>query len=1033
MVRLFASHPTAAALLGLVCIVLGLVALPGLQRDTFPDFRADRLEVRIVYPGAAAEETEESLCLAIEDALDGLTGIATTTCSARANLAVAELELDYGAEVGRALTEVKAEIDAIDTLPEAAERPIVRQLGVTEPVVALALAGPMSAPDLRNLAERLKGELLELAGVAEVVVGGFAERQLEVALDDARLRALGLSAAAVAAIIERQSLDLPAGTLETDERDIRVRFADRRRTAADLERIVIRDSLAGTIRLGDIARVTERFTEEEVATRFDGERAAIITVRRNTATDALRVMAEVEAFRDRAATRLPPSVTLALTNDNTSLIADRLRMLVINSLEGFGLVCLVLWAFFSWRFSLTVAAALPLSLLASVFVIDAIGLNINMLSTVGFLIAIGLLIDSAIVINENIASHAAREGPGEAAATSGVAEVAPAVLASFFTSIAIFLPAAFLEGDIGRVLLVVPIVLIVVLAASLVVSFLVLPFFAARVLEKGPAHPLRRRLDQGFEAFRERVIGRLVRLAVAWRYLVLGLTGLLFFGSVSLIAGGTLKFQAFPDIEGDIVEARLMLVPGSPLHRTEAVVDRLVGALERVDARLSPGNAEGLPLVRNITVEMARNADVADQGPYLATVKADLLTSERRAARVDAILEAWREEAGPITDLVSLVFKEPGLGPAGHPIEIRLTGDDLETLMGAGRYLGTVLERYAGVEDVTSDLHPGMPELRLELAEGAGRLGLDAAAIASQLRAAFQGVTADEVPLGRETVRIDVRHGLDWRASLGRLDDFMLTLDDGNRVPLMAVVEVEPGQGFALIPRRDGKRVMTVTGDVDTRFGNANEILQAVQTGVPPVLEERYPGVTLSLGGQAESQAETGGSMGRVFVIGLVAMFVILSFQFRSLVEPLIVMAAIPLALTGVIWGHVLMGLDLSMPSMVGFVSLAGIVVNNSILLVAFTKEHSQAGKPIAEAASQASLDRFRAIFMTTTTTVAGLLPLLFETSVQAQVLVPLVTSLAFGLMAATVLVLFLVPAAYVILEDLRRSEPAAKNAAEPA
>jgi hydrophobic/amphiphilic exporter-1 (mainly G- bacteria), HAE1 family len=1025
MIRFFADHPTAAFLLALAFAALGLVSLPGLQRDTFPDFRTDRLEVRAVYPGATAEEIEETVCLAVENALDGVTGIGELACTARANVGLVHIDVEHGEDTGRVLSDVRTGIDAIDTFPPQIERPVVRQLDMTHPVASLALTGPMSDTDLKSLAEDIKARLVLLPGVAEVTIGGFSERQIEVSLDAQRLRAYGLSAATMAAAIEQQSLDLPAGFLRTGERDFQLRFADRRRTVAELERIVLREgSDGGTVRLGDVAAIDEGFVDAEVKTLFNGERAALINIRRGDDDDALRVLASVETFADDERVRLPAGVTLAITNDLSSLIADRLNMLMINALQGFVLICLVLWIFFSARFSLTVAAALPLSLLAAVFVLDLLDYNLNLISTVGLLISVGLLIDSAIVINENIARHSGRGLSAVEAATRGLNEVAGAVTASFLTSVAIFLPLAFLEGDIGRVLLVLPIVLVIVLAASLVVSFLILPRFTARALANVQPSRLRSRIDSGFDFFRDRIVGGLVRQAVTWRYLTLGLVAFAFLSTLSLLAGGTVKFMAFPDIEGDIVEARLTLVAGTPFERTARTVDELLAALERVDARLSPDNPDRRPLVENVTVEFSRNPDFSDQGPHLATVKADLLGSQIRAVRLHEILDAWRSETGQVSDLVSLTFKQPALGPAGHAIEIRLVGDELEALRRAGGDLIAVLERYDGVVDLTSNLHAGPPEIRLTLGEGAGRLDIDAATLASQMRATFQGATADELQIGRESVRVEVRHDAEWRADLGRLEDLVITLQDGRQVPLSAVAEFQYVRGMALIPRVDGRRTLTVTGDVDTAIANVNEVLSAVEAEFQPLLAERHPGIAMSLEGQAASQAETAGSVQRVFVIGLMAMFIVLSFQFRSFIEPAIVMLAIPLALTGVVIGHWLMGLDMSMPSVVGFVSLAGIVVNNSILLVVFIRRHLDAGRPVAEAAMAASLDRFRAIFITTATTIAGLIPLLFETSTQALVLIPLVTSLVFGLLAATLLVLFLVPALYVILADLRPARP---------
>jgi hydrophobic/amphiphilic exporter-1 (mainly G- bacteria), HAE1 family len=526
MIRFFADHPTAAFLFALAFVTLGVVSLPGLQRDTFPDFRTDRLEVRAVYAGATAGEIEETVCLAVENALDGVTGIGELACTARANVGIVLIDVEHGEDTARVLNEVKTEIDAITTFPTRMERPVVRQIDMTHPVASLALTGPMSETDLKTLAEDIKARLVRLPGVAEVTIGGFSDRQIEVSLDAERLRAFGLSAATVAATIAQQSLDLPAGFLRTGERDFQLRFADRRHTAAELERLVLReDAGGGTVRLGDVAAIGEGFVDEEVRTLFNGERAALINIKRGADDDALRVLASVENFAEDERARLPASVTLTTTNDLSSLIADRLNMLVVNALQGFFLICLVLWIFFTIRFSLTVAAALPLSLLAAVFVLDLLGYNLNLISTVGLLISVGLLIDSAIVINENIARHSGRGLSAVEAATKGVNEVAGAVTASFLTSVAIFLPLAFLEGDIGRVL---PIVLVIVLAASLVVSFLVLPRFTARALEGAQPGRVRGRIDNGFNFLRDRIVGGLVRQAVAWRYLTLGLMALAF-------------------------------------------------------------------------------------------------------------------------------------------------------------------------------------------------------------------------------------------------------------------------------------------------------------------------------------------------------------------------------------------------------------------------------------------------------------------------------------------------------------------------
>jgi multidrug efflux pump subunit AcrB len=1027
MIRYFAAHPTAANLLMLLLIAAGLLALPTLRRETFPDFSVDVVEVRVVYPGASAEEVEEAICQRIEDAVDRLTNVEETRCEAREGLASAAIEMRAGQDVDRFLVDVKTEIEAIDDFPDAIETTTIRQINITDPVVSIAIAGPMAAPDLKVYAEEIKRRLVRLPQVSQVEVQGFSDRQIRIALDDFALRQHGLSVTDIAEIVSRQSIDLPAGTVETQERDVLVRFADQRRSVQAFEDLVVIGGERGAeLRLRDIADITDRFELDEERILLNDERAALLEVTKTKDQDTLTVMAAVEQFVEREQATAAPGVTFALTRDVASIVEDRLTMLLSNGVQGIVLVFLVLWLFFSFRFSFWVAMGLPASFLGALFGMWVIGYSIDMLTMVALLIAVGLLMDDAIVIAENIARHLQLGKTRLEAAVDGTREVAMGVIASFVTSVCVFAPLAFLEGDIGKVLKVVPVVLIIVLSVSLVEAFLILPHHLAHAMVRGEPGRFRKGFDRRFEAVREHVLGRLVDAAVRWRYLTIGLVLMLFLLSLAVVAGGILKFRAFPDIDGDTVEARILLPAGTPLADTEAVVARVVAGLDEVDAALTPEQLpgpDGRPqnLVRNVLVQYNANADAFEAGPHVATVTADLLTAVARNAPVDEIFRVWRESVGTLPDVISLTFKEPQVGPAGLPIEIRLRGDDLVALKAASQDLQGWLASFAGVTDLMDDLRPGKPEIQLRLREGAFGLGLDATEIARQLRAAYYGSTADEIQVGPESFEIDVRLGASAQRSLGDLDDFAVALPGGRRVPLATVAEVETGRGVARIARVDGRRTVTLRGEVDNRITNLNQILAQTSQAFLPELLARYPDVSISLEGEAEEQEETGASLQRGFLLGLLGIFLLLSFQFKSYVEPAIVMVAIPLAAIGVIWGHIAMGLDLTMPSMLGAAALAGVVVNDSILLVAFVKlgRRSGAADDVVAAASRAARHRFRPVLLTSLTTIAGLLPLLFERSLQAQVLVPLITSLAFGLMASTVLVLIVVPTLYAILNDL--------------
>ena len=1019
MTRFFAAHPTGANLLMILLLVAGAVSLPQLQRETFPDFSIDAVQVDVVYPGATAEEVEEAICQRIEDAVDGLTDLDEARCSARENLGSATLDMRDDGDLNRFVTEVKAEIDAIDNFPDLAEDPVIRQINLTDRVVSIAVTGPMSEPDLKVYAENLKDRLTRDSEINLVELQGFSERQIRIELDAVALRQFGLSVSDIANIVERQSVDLPSGIIETTERDILVRFDDERRSPLAFEDlVVIAGGTGAELRLGQIARITDRFEFVEDRVSFNGTRAALLQVSKTKEQDALDVLDAVQRFVETEQRRAPPAVTLALTRDVSSIVRDRLDMLVNNGLQGLLLVFLVMWLFFSLRLSFWVVMGLPVSFLGSILVLTLIDYSINMLTMVGLLIAIGLIMDDSIVIAENIASQRQRGKKALEAAVAGTRQVAMGVVSSFVTSACVFLPLAFLEGDIGKVLKVVPVVLIVTLAVSLIEAFLILPHHLSHAQTAAQARGFRRRFEDGFARFRERVVGRLVDLSVRWRYLAAGLVVMLFLASIAMLAGGVLKFRAFPELDGDVIEARLLLPQGTPLARTEAAVERITQALARVDAAFTPEQPDGRTLVRNVLIQYNKNADSFETGPHLATVTADLLSGELREGRIDDFLSLWRREVGEIPDVLSLTFKEPQFGPAGQPIEIRLQGPDLIDLKQASRALLAWLGRYDGVVDLNDDLRPGKPEFRLHLRDGATALGLDAATVASQLRAAYHGDTADEIQVGAESFEIDVQHAVADQDSLADLDHFAISLPNGQQVPLSAVARIETGRGFSRIARIDGERTVTIRGDLDGQIANLNEILADTDARFMPGLGERFPDVRVGLEGEAAEQAETQASLGRGFLIGLLGVFILLSFQFRSYVEPVIVMVAIPLALIGVIWGHLLLGLDLTMPSMLGFASLAGIVVNDSILLVLFVKLRAAEGGEIVDAARQASRDRFRPVLLTSLTTIAGLLPLLFERSLQAQVLVPLVASLAFGLLASTLLVLFVLPALYAILHD---------------
>ncbi|MRI33174.1 AcrB/AcrD/AcrF family protein [Endozoicomonas sp. OPT23] len=1020
MIRFFAAHPTAANLLMVLFLILGVVSLPDIKRETFPEIKKYTVEIKVPYPGAAPLDVEQGICLPLEDALDGISFIEEKVCSAQQNMGVMAVKMLEKSDFGKFLNDVKSAVDGINDFPKEAELATVMETGRTQKVSSVALTADLPRAELKNLAESLKQKLLQHPDIPLVEVQGFSERQLLIEVPDRSLRSLGMSLQELVQTLQKQDLDLPLGSIETVGQEVQLRFNDERRTADALANLIVFTGKQGNeVRLGDIATIRDTFELAEDKVSFNGKSTALLNIKKNTINDSLVVLSAVETVIAEQSQKLPEGVNLELTQDATSIVKDRITLLATNAWQGLLLVFAVMWLFFTFRYAFWVVMGLPVAFMASFFVLGHLGVTINMISMVALLLALGILMDDAIVISESIASQIRKGLKPLEAAVEGTKIVARGVLSSFATTLCIFVGLIFLEGNIGQVLKVIPVVLITVITVSLVEAFLILPAHLYHSLNhagQSEPTPLRLAFEQKFEAFRQHVFNT-VETLIKYRYAFIGSVIAVFFLSVSLLASGVLKFSAFPSIEGDLLEARIMMPAGTPLAKTEEVVQRLLTALDQSGQTLNANEKENL--VKAVTVTYNTNADAGESGPHMATISVDLLTAEQRHTKIRQLINEWRANAGTIASAQTITFKEPAIGPSGRAIEIRLSGHDLEELSEAAEELQNWLRGYPGVENLMTDLRPGKPEYSLSLKPGALNLGIDAQTIANQTRAAFQGVKALETNVGLETFEVTVKLSPESRDEFQDFDSFPIIHPQTRaQVPLSTVADIEQTRGYSKVTRVNNLRTVTVYGDIDSKIGNTSAILSDVQKRWLKGFKQRNPDVSVSFEGEVKSGGTTQKSMMSAFALGLIGVFILLSFQFRSYVEPVIVMAAIPLALIGVIWGHFIMGLAFTMPSMLGFVSLAGIVVNDSILLVEFVKKLVAEGLTVHDAAAKASYDRFRAVFLTSVTTIAGMTPLLFETSLQAQVLIPLATSIVFGIAMSTLLVLFVIPCLYSILED---------------
>lgn len=1022
MIRFFANHPTAANVLMVAIIILGLTALPKLQRDTFPVIPATEVEIRASYPGATPAEVEDSVCQRIEDTLDSVAGLREIRCDARENIAIATAQMHEGTDMDTFFNDIKSQVEAITSFPDKLEKASIIKLERTAIVASIAITGKMSSQGLKAYAEIIKERLKRDRRIAQVRIQGFSDQTLLIELPAGSLQRYNITLSDIRTAIERQSLDLPAGILQTQTGDIIVRFTGQRRTADELaDLVIISGKKGGHVRLGEIAEIDTIFERLEEKVLFNGQRAALLEISKTYDQDSLKVMDAIKENLKRERAMAPQGIDLAISTDVTSNIRDRLRILTSNGIQGLGLVFLTMWLFFSLRFSFWVTMGLPVSILGAVYAMQALGYTLNMMTMVGMLLAIGLLMDDAIVISENIAAQLSKGKKSLEAAIEGTRQVMPGVLSSFFTTAMIVGPLAFLSGKMGDVLKYIPAVLLITLLISLIEAFLILPahlHHSMKHFNKKDRSRFRQKFEQGFEWVRDALFLPLVAKATRNPQLAIGLMVLLLLISFATIPAGILKYQAFPSLDSDVIQARIILPQGTPLSRTEEVVSRLVESLHTLDKEFTARQLNNQALVQNVTVLFNSNVDAHESGPHVATVSADLLPAGTRNGTVDEMLIRWRTLVGELPDVIALKFTDKERGIAGKAVDIRIQGRNLETLKAASKEIQSFLASIRGIKDISDDMRPGKPEFRVHLKETAGVFGITARVVADELRTAIYGNTSLEVLRGYETYAVTIRLAGADRDSLDDLLALRLRAPDGTLVPLSAVADIEQTRGYARIHRINGQRTVTIQASIDTAKANAREVMGLLFKRFIPTLKQRYPGVRFVSQGQDKETSETGSSLKTNLLIGLIGVYLILVLQFRSYIQPLAVMLAIPMGLIGVVWGHLLMGLDLTMPSMVGFATLAGVVVNDNILLVTFIKERLREGENVKMAGWLAAKDRFRPIMLTSLTTLAGLLPLLTETSTQAQILIPLVASLAFGLLTATIASLFLVPAFFAFLDD---------------
>ncbi len=1016
MVSFFVRHPVAANLLMVLVCILGVSVVSNIERETFPAFTASRVGVSVAYPGASARDVDEEICSPLEDALTGLDGLTDLECLSLDGRASATAELADNGDITQFYNDVFSAVSGINDFPTDAETPSVEIQARSDLIALIAVSGITGKQGLVEYSDELAGRLLSLPGVAEANVSGITDRELRVVFDVTTLRRYGLSGRDIVDAINARSLTQPLGSADLSSSSLVLRYADVRRSVADLEDLIIlQKSTGGVVRLGDLAEVHIVDSDENVESFIDGDQAAIISISKSRDDDAIRVFDAVSALLDAERAAYPDPFKVTVINNLSEVVEERLILILQNIAIGLILVFGTMWLFFSMREALWISATLPVSFLGTFFLMSVFGLTINMITLVALLMAVGLIMDDSIVIAENIDKWRHRVSPVEAAAR-GTLEVLPGVMASFLTTACVFGPLMFLTGEMGQILRLIPMVLLITLSLSLIEGFLILPHHLSHS-GGTPDDQDPKRAVRLLEQFKEGVVLPAAGWLASVRYLTVGAVIATLMLTVGLIASGQVKVIGFPASESDTIVARISLTSGINRDRTVQTVDQLLEALAKVDAELTPGTTGGVPLVERVLVQHAVNSEVFDNGSNTATITVDLLESSLRNVKANDVLLAWRQAAGPVPDLVQSSFSQAEMGPGGLDLDVELRGRDLAVLEAASNELLNLLVARDDVTEAFQDFYGGRREFRLALNAYGYSIGLTPQDLATQMRNAFQGAETDSFRSGQSTMAVRVQLG-DTVASLTDLELFPISLGNGEQVALSQIAEMALTSGYPTITRKNGKAVAHLQGKIDNKATTSAQISAVVTDELAPKLLRDYPGIEIGIGGATEAQNESQSSLMTLMLLGLIGVYLVLAFQFRSYTLPVVIMFAIPFALIGTILGHWGLGLEISMPSLIGFASLAGIVVNNSILFLTFFQTHLE-GEDYVAAALNAVRARFRPIVLSTSTTFAGLIPIIFDTSPQVQTMVPLVVSVAFGLLASMVMVTLVFPSLISIYFDM--------------
>lgn len=1008
------SNRVTPNLLMIVLIVGGLFMSTKIKREVFPEFELNRVSIVVAYPGASPEEVEQGIVLAVEEAIRGTDGIKEITATAAEGSGNIQAELRDDADSQKVFQDIQQEVDRITTFPVDSEDPIISLEAIRRQVLRLNLFGDVPERSLREVVEQVRDRLLLTKGIDQVEIRGGREYEIEVAVPIENLRTYNLTLAGIARIIDNASIEIPGGKLETAAGEVLLRVKNRRSWAKEFARIPVITTENGTIiHLEDIAEVRESFEDATRSATFNRKPSIELMVYRVGKQTPIGVSEATRRAMEEIEIDLPPAISWAISSDRSEIYQQRLELLLKNAFIGLSLVLILLGIFLELKLAFWVTMGIPISFLGGLLFLPFFDISINMISMFAFIVALGIVVDDAIIAGENIYEYRQRGLSRIDAAIEGAKDVATPIAFSILTNIVAFFPLALIPGVMGKIWRVIPVVVIVVFLISWLESLLILPAHLAHS-RKQNGNKLTRVVSGLQQAFGHKVLyfiqyiyGPLLKIILQYRYVTVALLIAVLIVTAGYVKSGRIRMILSPRVDSDRAVATATLPYGSPASEMVRVRDRLIDGIEKV------AETNGKELLLE-SVYAFINGNTVEINGYLTP-------PATRPLSTGAVTKLWRQTTGPIIGLQSLRFESDRGGPgSGASISVELSHRDIPILDQASAALAASLEGFSSVKDIDDGYTPGKVQFNFKVNEWGESLGLTTIEVGRQLRNAYQGAVALRQQRGNNEVTVRVRLPEKQRTSEFNIESLLITTPAGTFVPLQEIATIDKGRAYTSIDRRDGRRTVTVSANV-APIGDSPIILAALNKTVLPELAANFPGLGYGYQGRQADRKESVSGLVSGFLFALGCIYFLLAIPFRSYLQPMVVMIAIPFGMIGAVFGHMIMDYHLSLMSMMGMVALSGVVVNDSLILVDYANKKKRKGAAPSQAIQEAGVRRFRPVLLTTLTTFGGLAPMIFETSRQARFMIPMALSLGFGIVFATVITLALVPCLYLIIEDVKR------------